>query len=248
MRKQSQAAIVVGGGRGMGAASARALAARGYDVALMSPSGSARRLAADLGGIGIDGSVTEPADLAKLVDLTLASFGRIDAVVNSTGHAPQSAGSTAPFDPDLDRSPIDIPDADWYAGMELVLLNVVRMTRLVTPHMVKQGAGAIVNISTFAALEPRQSFPISSSLRLALAGYAKIYSDRYARAGIRMNNVLPGFMENWLVDETVLRTIPMMRTGRFDEIGKTVAFLASSDAGYITGQNILVDGGLNRHI
>jgi NAD(P)-dependent dehydrogenase (short-subunit alcohol dehydrogenase family) len=241
-------AIITGAGRGMGAACARELATRGFAVALMSPSGASRRLAAELGGIGLDGSVTAIADLAKLIDMTLSTYGRIDAVVNNTGHAPRSSGASLPYDPKLETGLIDIPDEDWYAGLDLVLLNVVRTARLVTPVMQKQGSGAIVNISTFAAPEPRLSYPISSSLRLALAGYTKLYADRYARAGIRMNNVLPGFMENWPVDDAIRRTIPMARPGRFEEIGKTVAFLLSSDASYITGQNILVDGGVNRHI
>lgn len=241
-------AIITGAGRGMGAACARELAMRGYAVTLMSPSGASRKLAAELGGIGLDGSVTAVADLAKLIDRTISTYGRIDAVVNNTGHAPRSSGASLPYDPDLGTELIDIPDEDWYAGLDLVLLNVVRMARLVTPVMQKQGSGAIVNISTFAAPEPRLSYPISSSLRLALAGYTKLYADRYARAGIRMNNVLPGFMENWPVDDAIRRTIPMARPGRFEEIGKTVAFLLSSDASYITGQNILVDGGVNRHI
>ena len=241
-------AIVTAAGRGMGEACARELAARGYSLALMSPSGASRRLAKELGGVGLDGSVTKVADLEKLVELTMDTYGRIDAVVNNTGHAPRSTGSSLPFDPDLRNALIDVTDDDWLAGMDIVLFNVIRMSRLVTPIMEKQGGGVIVNISTFAALEPRLSYPISSSLRLALAGYTKIYADRYARRGIRMNNVLPGFMENWPVDDQVMRTIPMLRTGRFEEVAKTVAFLVSPNSGYITGQNILVDGGVNRHI
>jgi NAD(P)-dependent dehydrogenase (short-subunit alcohol dehydrogenase family) len=242
-------AIVTAAGKGMGAASARELAIRGYKVALMSPSGASVDLAKELDGIGINGSVTHPPDLKEIVDLTLATYGRIDAVVNNTGHAPWSVrASGPPFDPNLDVTPLDIPDHDWHDGLDLVFLNVVRMARLVTPIMQRQGGGAMVNISSFAAPEPRLTYPVSSSLRLALAGFTKLYADRYARDGIRMNNLLPGFMENWPAPPGVLATIPMGRTGQFQEIAKTVAFLLSDDAGYITGQNILVDGGVTRAV
>ncbi len=245
----AKAAIVTAAGKGMGAASARALAARGYKVALMSPSGASTALAKELGGVGLDGSVTEPADLRKLVDLAMASYGRIDAVVNNTGHAPWSVrASGPPYDPTLEATPLDIPDADWHGGLDLVFLNVVRMARLVTPIMQAQGGGALVNISSFAAPEPRLTYPVSSSLRLALAGFTKLYADRYARDRIRMNNVLPGFMENWPAPPGVVSTIPMARIGRFEEVAETVAFLLSDEAGYITGQNILVDGGVTRAV
>jgi NAD(P)-dependent dehydrogenase (short-subunit alcohol dehydrogenase family) len=124
----------------------------------------------------------------------------------------------------------------------------VRIARLVTPAMASQGGGAIVNISTYSAFEPSPAFPLSSSLRAALAGFTKLYSDRYAAEGIRMNNILPGYMENFEIDEPTLHSIPMQRQGSLAEIAKTAAFLLSDDAGYITGQNIRVDGGITRSI
>ena len=228
-------AIVTAAGKGVGAAIARELAAAGYRVSLMSNSDGAIQLAPELGGIGMTGSVTEPADLEKLVHSTLEQFGRIDAVVNNTGHPPKG---------DL----LDIPDADWHLGLDLLVLNVVRMARLVTPVFVKQGGGAIVNISTFSAFEPRLSFPVSSTLRSGLASFTKLYADRYAEFGIRINNVLPGYMDNYPESEENLAKIPMKRHGKVQEIAKTVRFLLSDDAGYITGQNIRADGGLTHSI
>lgn len=227
-------AIVTGAGRGIGAAVAAELAGRGYRLAVLSPSGAPAAVR-NLGALGIAGSVTNPADLARVVDAALERFGRIDAVVNSTGHPA--------------RGPLlELTDADWLAGVDLLLLNVVRMARLVTPVFLRQGGGSVVNVSTFSAFEPGAAFPISSALRAALGGFAKLYADEYAARGIRMNNVLPGFVESYPVDAETVRRIPMGRPGTLGEIARTVAFLLSGDAGYITGQNLRVDGGLTRSV
>jgi NAD(P)-dependent dehydrogenase (short-subunit alcohol dehydrogenase family) len=130
----------------------------------------------------------------------------------------------------------------------LVVLNVVRIARLVTPAMQRQGGGAIVNVSTFSAFEPSPVFPLSSSLRAALAGFTKLYADRYAAEGVRMNNILPGFIESFEIDDETRDSIPMRRQGSVVEIAKTAAFLLSGDADYVTGQNIRVDGGLTRSV
>ena len=231
----SKVAIVTAAGKGMGAACARELADRGYKLALLSPSGAAEELAGELGGIGLSGSVTEPADLQRLVDTCIERFGRIDALVNNTGHP-----AKGPL--------LELTDDDWRHGVDLLLLNVVRMSRLVTPVMQRQGGGSIVNISTFAAVEPADTFPISATIRAALSAYSKIFAGRYAAEGIRMNNVLPGFVDSFPTDESLVKTIPAGRYAKVGEIASTVAFLLSDDAGYITGQNIRVDGGLTRSI
>lgn len=228
-------AILTGAGKGMGGAAARELVARGWNVALLSPSGNAETLAKELGGIGITGSVTDPADLARLVDGAMAAWGRIDGAVLSTGHPPKG---------DL----LALSDEDWGKGLDLIILNVVRICRLITPIMEKQGGGAIVNISTFAAFEPDPAFPISCTLRAGLASFAKLYADRYAAQNIRMNNILPGFIDSLPEKEIFKARIPMQRYGTVAEIAKTAAFLLSEDAGYITGQNIRVDGGITRSV
>jgi NAD(P)-dependent dehydrogenase (short-subunit alcohol dehydrogenase family) len=230
-----KAAIVTAAGKGLGAACARELATRGYSLALMSRSEEATDLARELGGVGLMGSVTEEADLRTLVDKTLEAYGRVDAVVSSTGHPPRG---------DI----LEITDEEWHAGLDLVLLNVDRMARLVTPVMLRQGEGAMVNVSTFSAFEPSAAFPVSSSLRSALAGFTKLYTDRYAAQGIRMNNVLPGFVESFEVDEQARASIPMQRPGTVEEVAKVVAFLVSADASYITGQNLRLDGRLTRSV
>ncbi|WP_114428841.1 SDR family oxidoreductase [Phyllobacterium bourgognense] len=232
---QAPVAIITGGGRGMGAAIARELHERGYRLGLMSPSGSAVELAAELGGVGIKGSAGEAKDLEALVEKTIGAYGRVDAVVNHTGHPPKG---------DL----LDITDEKWVIGNDLMVLSVVRMARLVTPHMLKQGKGAWVNITTFASFEPSLVFPVSCAYRAAVGAYTKLYSDRYAADNIRMNALLPGYIDSLDHKPGTEDKVPMKRLGTMAEIAKTTAFLLSDDAGYITGQNIRIDGGVTRHV
>ena len=222
MTKQ-KTAIITAAGQGMGAAIARELAANDYQVALMSNAGGAETLAAELNGIGMTGSVTNSGHLEALVKRTMVVYGRLDAVINNTGHPPKG-----PL--------LEISDAEWHLGLDLVMLNVMRMAWLVTPIMKKQGGGAIVNISTFAAFEPDAAFPVSSSLRAALASFTKLYADHYAPDGIRMNNILPGFVDSYPESEENLSRIPLGRYARVVEIAKTALFLVSESAGYITGR------------
>ncbi|WP_343716421.1 SDR family oxidoreductase [Inquilinus sp.] len=235
MSTTERVAIVTAASKGMGAAIARELAQRGYRLALFATSGAVTALAEELGGIAVQGSVTEPADLQRLVDATLERYGRIDAVVNNTGHPPKG---------DI----LAIPDADWHLGLDLILVNVVRLARLVTPAMERAGKGAIVNISAFGAVQPGAAYPVSSVLRAGLSAFTKLYADRYAAAGIRMNSVLPGFIDSYPETPELIAQIPSKRFGTVEEIAATTAFLLSDEAGYITGQNLLVDGGLVKGI
>ncbi|MBB6308638.1 SDR family oxidoreductase [Xanthobacter tagetidis] len=228
-------AIVTAGGSGMGAACARRLAADGYRVAILSSSGKGEVLAKALGGIGITGSNQSNDDLKRLVDATLSAYGRIDALVNSAGHGP--------------RAPIlEITDEAWHAGLDTYFLNVVRPTRLVAPVMAAQKSGAIVNISSAWAFEPSPLFPTSAVFRAGLAAYTKLFADAYAADNVRMNNVLPGWIDSLPATEERRAGVPMGRYGTSAEIAATVAFLLSEGAGYITGQNLRVDGGLMRSV
>jgi NAD(P)-dependent dehydrogenase (short-subunit alcohol dehydrogenase family) len=228
-------AIVTAGGSGMGAAAARRLAKNGFKVAILSSSGKGEALAKELGGIGVTGSNQSNDDLKSLVDTTMAKWGRIDALVNSAGHGPRA-------------QILEISDEQWHKGIDVYLLNVVRPTRLVAPIMVAQKAGAIVNISTAWAFEPSAMFPTSAVARAGLAAYTKIFADTYAADNVRMNNVLPGWIDSLPATEERRSSVPMARYGTADEIAATVAFLVSDGGGYITGQNIRVDGGLTRSV
>lgn len=228
-------ALITGGGRGMGEAIARELGAQGYRLALMSPSESCEKLAAELGGIAYRGVSEKADDVQGIFDLTMAAYGRIDAVVNHTGHPPKG---------DL----LDITDENWTLGSDMMVLSLVRMARLVTPVMLEQGQGAFVNITTFAAYEPSLVFPVSCTYRAAAGAFTKLYSDRYAASGIRMNCILPGYIDSLDHKPETAEKVPMKRLGLVEEIAKTAAFLLSDGAGYITGQNIRVDGGITRHV
>ncbi|NTJ67184.1 SDR family oxidoreductase [Agrobacterium rhizogenes] len=228
-------AVITAGGSGMGAESARRLAADGFQVAILSSSGKGEALAQELGGIGITGSNQSNDDLKRLADATMQKWGRIDVLVNSAGHGP--------------RAPIlEITDEQWHTGLDVYLMNVIRPTRLIAPIMQKQKSGAIINISTAWAFEPSAMFPTSAVFRAGLASYTKIFADTYAADNIRMNNVLPGWIDSLPATEARRGSVPMQRYGTSAEIAATIAFLASDGAGYITGQNLKVDGGLTRSV
>ncbi len=232
---EGKTAIVTGGGRGMGAAVARELHARGYRLALMAPSDSAVRLADELGGLGMQGSVAEAADLERLVAWTMAAYGRVDALVNNPGQVAKG-------------ELLALPDETWAAAFDQVLMSVIRLCRLVTPIMERQGGGAIVNITTASAFEPTLRFPVSATLRAGLSAFTKLYADRYAAQSVRMNCLLPGAIDSLEHSEERRLAIPARRIGRVEDIAKTVAFLLSDDADYIVGQSIRVDGGETRHL
>ncbi|MEJ8839383.1 SDR family oxidoreductase [Ramlibacter sp. AN1133] len=228
-------ALITAGGSGMGAAAARRLAADGFLVGVMSASGKGQALGRELGGVGVTGSNQSTQALGELVGLAMARWGRIDVLVNSAGHGP--------------RGPIlDISDEDWHRGMDTYLLNVIRATRLVAPMMKAQQGGAIINISSAWAFEPTEQFPTSAVFRAGLAAFTKIFSDTHASFNVRMNNVLPGWIDSLPATDARRQTVPMQRYGKSEEIAATISFLASDGAAYITGQNLRVDGGLTRSV
>ena len=230
----SKVAMITAGGSGMGADAARRLHADGFQVAILSSSGKGEALAKELGGVGVTGSNLEAADLQALVEAAMAQGGRVDVLVNSAGHGPKG---------DI----LDISDEDWHKGMEYYLMNVIRPARLVAPVMAAQGGGSIINISTFAAFEPDPLFPTSGVFRAGLASFTKLFADKFAGENVRMNNVLPGFIDSLPETEDRKARIPMGRYGRAEEVSSLISYLAGEGT-YVTGQNFRVDGGLTASV
>ena len=233
--KNNKVALITAAGSGMGADIARHLAAQGYQIGILSSSEKGQQLATELGGIYVTGSNQSVTDTQQLVDLAMQRWERVDVLVNSAGHGPKG-------------SILEISDDDWHLGMEYYLLNVIRPARILAPIMVNQGGGAIVNISTFATFEPDPLFPTSAVFRAALASFSKLFADKYAPHNVRINNVLPGFIDSLAETEDRRARIPMGRYGKTSEVSSLIAYLVSDQAAYITGQNIRIDGGLTRSV
>ena len=232
---ETPVALVVGGGSGIGADAARKLVDDGYQIGVMSSSGKGEALGFELGGFGFTGSNLLKHDLETFVGKAMQRWGRVDAVINGAGHGPKG-------------DVLEISDDDWHTGLDYYLLNIIRMTRIVTPIMQEQGGGSIVNVSTFAAFEPDPDFPTSAVFRAGLADFAKLFSTKYAAENVRMNNVLPGFIDSLPEKEDRVARIPAGRYARVAEVSEVIAFLASEKSSYITGQNIRVDGGLTASV
>lgn len=226
-------AIITAASKGMGLACAEKLANEDYQLAILSRSSEIHDLASKFGGIAVQGSTDNAEDLTRLVDATLETYGQIDVVINNTGHPPKG-------------ELLELTDEQWKEGFDLALMNVVRMSRLVAPHM--NSGGSIINISTFGAKEPSLNFPISSVARTALSSFTKLFATKYGATGIRMNNILPGFIDSYKAEQETINQIPMLRQGTPDEVAELALFLASDKSEYITGQDFLIDGGLVKSI
>lgn len=227
--------VIVGGGKGMGAAVAREMYKRHYRLALMSPSDNCEKLANELDGIAVRGKAENAADTQALFDATMEKYRRIDSLLIHVGGPPKG---------DL----LDIADEDWIKANEMVLLPVIRMSKLVTPIMKDQGGGSIVNITTFSAFEPSLTFPTSSVYRVGVSSFTKLYSDRYGSNNIRMNCLLPGFTDSLDLPQKFADMSTFKRLASAEEQARAAAFLLSDDSTYITGQSIRSDGGVTRHM
>lgn len=234
-QESNRVVLITAASKGIGASVAREFAGQGYRVALLARSNTVHALAQELGGLAVTGSITDLASLKALVDAAMQQWGRIDVVVNNTGH-PAKGGL------------LELSEESWREGYALILESVMRLARLVTPIMERQGSGAFVTVSSYAAVRPELGRPVSSVLRAALGAWTKLHAEECAGKGIRVNAVMPGFVDSYEAPAETIAQIPMQRIGRVAELAKVIAWLASNEASYITGQSLLVDGGMVRSL
>ena len=249
-------AIVGGSSKGMGKATALALAREGVNVAICARHGDElEQAAAEIGSatspeqvLPVVADLSQASDISRLVERTMQRWGHVDIAVNNAGGPP----------PGLAK---EVTDEQWHAGMELSLFSVTRLGNLVVPVMRAKGWGRIVNILSLSIKEPEDNLAISTVARTAVAAYARTLSFEVAKDGITVNNVLPGSIATGRLQAVAemqarfhgrdldsamdyrLSRIPMGRFGQPEEIADLISFLASDRAGFITGTSILADGG-----
>ncbi|BCP54340.1 oxidoreductase [Kaistia sp. 32K] len=222
--------MITAASKGIGGGIAERLAADGYRVGLLGRSEGVEALAAELGGFAVRGDVTEAASIEALVERARTETGQIDVVVANTGHAAK-------------KKLLDLDDGDWHAALDIFLLPTVRLLRAARAEL-ERSKGAVIAISSFAAKRNDPDFASSSVLRAGLSAYVGVAARLLAKDGVSINAVAPGFIDSLPSTPERIARIPAGRYGEVQEIAATVAYLASPEARYVTGQTIVVDGGL----
>lgn len=235
-------AIVTGAGQGIGKGIATKLTAEGATVVVTDINDeTAQATAAELGGTGLVADVTSLDSVRAMVEATIEAHGRIDVLINNAGW-----DLVGPF---LDSDP-----AQWQKIMAINLYGVFNTTYTVLPHMAQVGAGSVVNISSDAGRVGSSGEAVYSAAKGGVISFTKTMARESARAGLRINAVCPGPTDTPLFDsiggdnpklrEALTKAIPLRRLGQPEDLANAVAFLASDEAAFITGQTLSVSGGL----
>jgi len=247
---RDKVAIITGSSRGLGLASAKALAAEGCQITLCGRTettllGAAREVASIAGGddrvLAVRADLTQAVGVQRVIDDTVQRFGGLDVLVNNIGLG-RGGGL------------LETSDAEWQEAFDQTLLPAVRASRLAVPHMTRRGGGAIIIIASVFGREAggRMTY---NAIKAAEISLAKSLAQQLASANIRVNSVSPGSIlfegGSWwkrqqenptAIAEFVKRELPFGRFGRAEEVGDVVAFLASPRASWISGTSIVVDG------
>jgi 3-oxoacyl-[acyl-carrier protein] reductase len=243
---ENQVAVVTGAGRGIGEAIAKHLALAGAKIAVVSRTESnSAKVAADINGLTPGAAKPYAVDVSdfeavqKAGDQILADFGRCDILVNNAGIT-------------RDTLAMRMSSEDWDVVLQTNLKGAFNFTRAILRAMVKQRSGRIINISSVSGLMGLAGQANYAASKAGLIGMTKSIAREIASRGITVNVVAPGFIEtdmtsvlNEEVRKGALSQIPVNRFGAVEDIAATVAFLASPQAGYITGQVLAVDGGMS---
>jgi 3-oxoacyl-[acyl-carrier protein] reductase len=237
---KGRTAIVCGASSGLGLATAEALSEEGANVAMFARRRDLVEREADrLGALGIRGDVTNPRDLERLVEQTLAAFHGIDILVWNGGGPPPGRAE-------------DLTVEEVERAVELLLLPPVLLLRLCLPHLERSGSGRVIALTSMAVKEPTANLALSNIVRAGVTGWAKTLSRELGPKNITVNCIAPGLIATARLDQLFpggptpdqLATIPLGRWGDPREFGDVVCFVASERARYITGTTIPVDGGI----
>jgi 3-oxoacyl-[acyl-carrier protein] reductase len=245
-----EAALVLGGTRGLGLACARSLAAAGVRVAVAGRDEAVGRAAAEgIGGRFIRGDLGDPAQRRAVLD----EAGPVAILVTNAGGPPPGRF-------------LELAPERWEEAFSLSVVSALEATRRVLPAMIERRFGRIVNITSFVVKEPYPNMTLSNTVRVALTGAMASLSREVVAEGVTINNILPGLMDTGALHRVIADrarresrseeevkgamalSVPAGRLGRAEDFGPLCAFLCSRHAGYITGQNICVDGGLVRSL
>ena len=243
MKLSGRVAIVTGAGRGIGRALALKLADAGAAVVVNDINEACQEVAQEIGATGgqslaVIADVASPTDVAGLMEKTTVAFGKVDILINNAGIA-------------RDQLVMRMSDEDWDRVLAVDLKSVFLCTRAVLRYMIKQRWGRIISISSIVGLVGNPGQANYASAKAGIIGFTRAVAKEVASRGITVNAIAPGFIDTEMTQrlsenqrQELLSRIPLGRLGSPDDVAAAVAFLASEDAGYITGQVLTVDGGI----